>query len=257
MKLKRKDLAFLIESYLHEVEDFDKRNQKDIDKAREKAGFWSYLTGYPGGIAQAGQYLRSLLGIDNIEELIFEYTLPLHYTAVLLFLTLHKGKWEISDSEAKKQMQKVCEYGYRKNKKNSFYISYDDYYYCQPKKERKKTYRYPGNNFSSGLSPADPGIGNMIGQLSITFGKALAKRNSDGTFTVTDQYNFNVVRKNHPLEEAIPIISNQYKIIEKVLKALAGGELGNAARQIEPILTQYETSLNYNGFPVQITTTKS
>ena len=252
MYITKKRLKHIIESYITEI-DHDQVNKEDIEKAREEAGIWSMITGAGGGILQIRQSIRSTLGFDNIEEEILSMALPYHYGALAMFLTVHKGEWVITSRDATTTLHEICKYRHRKVGKNKFLIRYSDYYYSQPKGSRNPTYRYPGNNFNTGFKPYDPGVGNIHGQLSVTLGQATAEKQSDGTFLVHDQYNFNVIRDKHPLSKAVPTLANQYSIFEKIFLGMFGS-LKEAGAQIEPMLIQMETSLNYNGYPIKIKT---
>lgn len=186
---------------------------------------------------------------------------PLHYQILFAFITLRTENFDVKDSGAKKAMHHVARYAWKRQgkPKGEFYIGYPDFYNC-PENKKRPTYGY-------GMSIKSPNKDNLYAQLSAFFGNCIASKNSDGSYDINDQYDFNVYRspsarggKNEKamakeFAEAIPSIANTYSALKKFLGYLFGKGSGNAAEYLEPLLLQYETQLDYKGVPTSITTT--
>jgi len=240
------------ESQEEDFETYDTKNKIDLENARKEGNIITTTVG--SAIKKLTQISRSGT-LDLIPTSFLQKVtgIPLHYLILMSFIMLRSKELKIAASNAKEGMQKVAEKVHKRlgrpNKK--FLITYKDY--------KKVSDGMPTYGF--GFQIHKPNSDNIIGQLSSFFGNCTAYPQSDGTFTIVDQYDFNVFRQpghqKSDFEEAIPTIANTYKSFKMFLDYVFSGFDGNAAAALEPLLLQYETQLNYKGVPTSIRTKKS
>lgn len=245
----------------------DPGNKAQLDDARAKGADSSkYLGKATRIIAQLarGAVVAPALEVVGTALASMDNTVPLHYQVLLGFLTLRTQNLNFTYGPARRAMHDVAEYAWKKKgkPKGDFPIGYDDYHDV-PANKGRPTYARGG-----GVSIKSPNRDNLYAQLSATFGNCIAKRKSDGTYRIDDQYDFNVLRSKEAREgnpkamaddiaQAIPSFAETSKAFDKFWTYLTGDKKGkNAAEYLEPLLLQMETQLDYAGLPTSMETQK-
>ena len=249
----------------------DAGNKEMLDAARAKGGASKYVG---KAIKIFLLFSKNSVGGPFFEALTpliggLDDTIPLHYQVLFAFMTLREKNLNFSYGPARRAMQEVAETAYKREGKpgGDFSIGYGDYYNA-PGNKKRPTYARPDG--SSGMSIKDPNKDNLYAQLSAVFGNCTARRNSDGTYRIDDQYDFNVLRSKEArsgksakavaddIAEAIPTLAASSNAFAKFWEYLTGDKGGrNAAEYLEPLLLQMETQLGYAGVPTSMTTQKS
>ena len=218
------------------------------DAGRE-TGMFGDVMHYLGVVGKGIAGFRAWTGLDALDSYALEAAgMPLHFLGLMNLATLRSSKLKITDSAARKAMHNICKYAEKKGKES---INYDDYYNGQPTLKKQGTYNKPGFPGS-----ADPMIDNPYGQLSILFGKCFFKKNPDGSYTVSDKYDYNVYRNKGKLktdfDEVVPTLGNWSNAFGKLYASFVNKT--SKASGLEPTLVLYEASLNYPGYPIELKT---
>ena len=212
------------------------------------------------GAGKALQALSYIIGtvLSPVDILIDKITnIPVHFVCLGRFLALRTRTYKIRDPKLKRAMYYVClaaeKRGGKTRKKSGEYVStigYVDYMSAQKLDPEVST---PVDTWGGRRKPSLK-TNNPYVALSVTFGKSPFRKNSNGSYTVADRYDYNLNR-GFPYKDSdyVNSFANLKGMLKKSKDFVSQKQL---VAGIEELLVAYEVYLGYKGYPVVMTTSK-